>query len=336
MIDLKLKVIKDENNDIKVEIYNQIRVKDSLNFILSDTNFLKNCLEKYYKNNDIRITNIDIEDNVLINLNNDELCIIKLLNHQIIPIKDTILFQNNYFEANICIPYRARDNNFFRKNQLDRFIKHFKEYMLKNQPYIKYKIIILEQNNLLPFNRGLLLNIGFLECEKEYENINSKEQNKLCIPYYVHHNCDLFPIIDFDKKIDYSYTGINEVRDIFGYNGGIGGISIFNRISFKLVNGFPNNMNGWSNEDVLLLNRCKKKNLLIKRNNYNKGIYEENHKRDDSWHDINIKNGLNDNYETNGLSTCKYTCKKINSEFNQNNVIHYLFDFDFHFTPLKI
>ena len=71
MIDLKLKVIKDENNDIKVEIYNQIRVKDSLNFILSDTNFLKNCLEKYYKNNDIRITNIDIEDNVLINLKND-------------------------------------------------------------------------------------------------------------------------------------------------------------------------------------------------------------------------------------------------------------------------
>lgn len=66
----------------------------------------------------------------------------------------------NPFEAYISIPYRGREE------QLERFISHISNYMNIIHPTIKYKIVILEQNNKHPFNRGKLLNSGFLECEK--------------------------------------------------------------------------------------------------------------------------------------------------------------------------
>ena len=213
-----------------------------------------------------------------------------------------------------------------------RFIEHMEKYMLVIHPSVKYKIVIIEQDNEHPFNRGLLLNAGFLERERDISHY---------IKYYIHHNCDLFPDIDFrynkDKVLDYTYTPINEVRDIFGYSGGIGGIAIFNRHTFSLIKGFPNDYYVWGHEDCTLYKRCEYHNIDIKRKIYNKGILEETHIRDSSFNSINQRKGQYDNPESNGIDTCKYRYK-INTEseymidnegFKRDNIVHYLIDFDY-------
>lgn len=296
IMDVKLKI----NADMSVDICN-LNTDSVIHMSLMDT------VEKYFKNSRVHIKDIEV---VKENLSLVEESMINILKKGI---------QNDIFEAQILIPYRARGINQFRKDQLRKFLQHIKDYMLLIHPNIKYKLVIVEQNNDLMFNRGILLNIGYLEREKD---ISYK------IKYYIHHNCDLFPSIDQSPPLDYSYTPINEVRDIFGYSGGIGGIAIFNRLTFKQINGFPNDYFNWGAEDTTLYKRCEKNSVQIKRPIYNKGIHEEPHARDSSGNSINQKKGENDIQEVNGLNTCEYTCI-INeySEFMGNNIIHYLADF---------
>ena len=99
---------------------------------------------------------------------------------------------------------------------------------------------------------------------------------------------------------------------------------------FKLINGFPNNCIKWGHEDVIIKQRCERNNIIINRKFHNKGIIEEKHVRDSSFHKLNILNTENDNvnWEKNGLNTCKYSIKiNLDSEFNNENIIHYLIDF---------
>jgi hypothetical protein len=298
-------------DDIELTIQRDLSVR--IRFLNTDSiayMTLMDVIEKYTKNNKVCIKDIILEKENLTSTEQNLIDILKGGNNE----------QNNIFEAQILIPYRARGSNQFRKEQLHKFLKHMNNYLSNVHPRIKYKLIIIEQNNDHMFNRGLLLNIGYLEREKiiDYK-----------IKYYVHHNCDLFPSISQAPPLDYSFTPINEVRDIFGYYSGIGGIAVFNRLTFKKINGFPNDYFNWGAEDTTLYKRCEINSIHIKRPLYNTGINEESHARDSSFNSINQKKGENDNHETNGLTTCKYTCNIDEySDFKYPNVIHYLADFD--------
>ncbi len=57
---------------------------------------------------------------------------------------------------NFIIPYRNR------KEHLDEFIRRFSEIMKKNSE-LDMEFFIIHQMNAEEFNRGALLNIGFLE-----------------------------------------------------------------------------------------------------------------------------------------------------------------------------
>jgi hypothetical protein len=270
---------------------------------------LFDTVEHYHKNTSIKIRDVIFESKAT----ETEIELLNLIRN-----KESNI---NPFEAQIIIPYRATAESLFRKEQLHLFIKHMKEYMSLEHPNIKYKISIVEQNNEHPFNRGILLNTGFIEREKD---VNEH------IKYYIHHNCDLFPKINFQPKLDYSFTPINEVRDIYGYSGGIGGIAIFNRLTYLKVNGFPNDYFYWGAEDTTLYKRCQNNKIEIMRPNYNIGINEEQHARDGSHNCVNLKKSSSDDLINNGLTTCKYTCiKDENSEFGQDNIIHYLIDFEY-------
>jgi hypothetical protein len=333
MEDIKL-IVKEncEFNSIEIEIYDfnwskQFKNEnDRINKIIP---FFE-AIEYYYKKPNLKIREIVIKTQ-LRNIHYHLLSLLKESNFN--------LDQCLPFEAQILIPYRANDVNAFRKDQMTRFLTH----MFKIHPKVNYKLIILEQNNNLLFNRGLLLNIGFLECEKTVSHY---------IKYYIHHNVDLFPQIEFG--LDYSYTPIGQVKDLFGYKGGLGGICIFNRHDFKNVNGFPNNCIVWGSEDVILKQRCERNNIeIIRTKFYNKRITEETHSRDSSFNEINMKKNKNDNINwiKNGLSTlqsfdssrqgtlqsfdslrqdtCKYSRKiNVDSKFNSENIIHYLLDFN--------
>jgi len=144
----------------------------------------------------------------------------------------------------IIVPYRDRPQ------QLKRFTSHMETY-LKD---IDYEILIIEQLDDKPFNRGKLLNVGY-----EYGC------NMGC-DYFVFHDIDMLP-----EDVDYSYsdkplhlaTHLQEhdyETTFFDY---FGGVTMFTKEDFKTINGFSNEYWGWGFEDDDLLIRCIESDLEL-------------------------------------------------------------------------
>src|SRR3974390_702950 len=59
---------------------------------------------------------------------------------------------------NIVVPYRSREAH------LQQFVPHLRAYFSRDKSdwAIPYSVLIIEQENGLPFNRGALNNIGFV------------------------------------------------------------------------------------------------------------------------------------------------------------------------------
>lgn len=148
----------------------------------------------------------------------------------------------------VIVPYRNRAKH------LRTFIKSVTEYL--QQDISDFKIIIAEQTDEKEFNRGALLNAGFLEAKR------------LGCDYVVFHDVDLLP-----KKVDYTYSDIPvelvgkivedgkdphfnlEIEDLnYDY---FGGVTLFPVEVFEKINGFSNKYAGWGYEDNDLLLRCK-------------------------------------------------------------------------------
>ena len=139
------------------------------------------------------------------------------------------------------VPYRNRAGH------LRKFRESILEY-LKDQDY---ELIVVEQNDDLPFNRGKLLNIGFQQAIRQQ------------CDYVVFHDVDMLPI-----NVDYSYTDVpihlatnftNSDREIFDTY--FGGVTMFPIDLFKKVNGYSNEYWGWGFEDDDLLLRLTEKNV---------------------------------------------------------------------------
>jgi len=141
----------------------------------------------------------------------------------------------------VVVPYRNRPN------QLKVFLEYIKDYL--DDRSIKHEVIIVEQTEKNNFNRGKLLNIGFLKAEE------------LGCDYVVFHDIDMLPV-----DADYSYTkkpthlitdldlpeGVS--RTLFDEY--FGGVTLFPVNVFKQINGYSNKYFGWGFEDDDLLLRC--------------------------------------------------------------------------------
>ena len=144
----------------------------------------------------------------------------------------------------IIVPYRDRPQ------QLKRFIKHMGEYLTD----LDCQIFIIEQSDDKPFNRGKLLNVGYkFACDSGCD-------------YFVFHDVDMLP-----EDVDYSYTDkplhlATHLQEhdyettFFDY---FGGVTMFNKQDFELINGFSNEYWGWGFEDDDLLIRCLDSNLEL-------------------------------------------------------------------------
>ena len=145
----------------------------------------------------------------------------------------------------VIVPYRDR------KEHLDRFIPYMKQYFYDEQ-ISDYEIIIVEQMGKKPFNRGSLLNIGFLEAEE------------LGCDYVVFHDVDMLPV-----EADYTYTDkVTQIACTFKPEQKIsydyfGGVTLFPSKLFRAIGGYSNRYKGWGYEDNDLLLRCLKKNLPL-------------------------------------------------------------------------
>jgi len=181
----------------------------------------------------------------------------------------------------IIVPYRNREAH----------LKLFRESIsnaLKTQG-IPYELIVVEQADNKPFNRGKLLNIGF------------ERAKKLGCKYIALHDVDMIPM-----KVDYSFsetpihlaTGFEDNPNIkrVVFNEYFGGITLFPISIFEQINGYSNEYWGWGFEDDDLLYRCKEAGIsldkkIIKANNFSKikGLYfngKNSYVEIDKLHDI--------------------------------------------------
>jgi len=143
----------------------------------------------------------------------------------------------------IIVPYRNRETH------LNTFITYMKSY-LKD---FTYEIVVINQSDDKPFNRGKLLNIG-----AKYAIDNNFDY--ICL-----HDVDMLP-----KTADYSYPDyptslISELENkegniFFNY---FGGITLFKIEDFISVNGYSNDYWGWGYEDTDLFYRVTHSGLFF-------------------------------------------------------------------------
>jgi hypothetical protein len=216
----------------------------------------------------------------------------------------------------ILVSYRARGIQVFRRSQVIALMSNIDIYF--NKYNIEYKIIICEQDDNNLFNRGMLLNIAFLESEKIYKNHNNI--------IYMHMNTDyLFDLnrVFPDEFINFNSGFIDIHRPPYPV---LGAACIFDAKSYLEINGFPNDLCGWGGDDWAIYNRIIKKQipLLTPHGLFNSGFIIEINERfnnDTSQNNKNVELAHRNDLELNGLNNC---CYRINSygEFNNKNVFH--------------
>lgn len=156
----------------------------------------------------------------------------------------------------ILVPYRDR------LDHLARFVPHVTKYLEQDEHLqgVSPQIVIVEQHDNKPFNKGALLNAGFLVAEN-------------ALDYVCFHDVDFLPI-DADYSIPEYPTrriwrgaesrpcepgGVHLINHRFDWL--FGGVSIFRKAHFRRVNGFSNLYQGWGYEDGDLRERCRAEGL---------------------------------------------------------------------------
>lgn len=132
----------------------------------------------------------------------------------------------------IIIPYRDR------KNQLQEFLNEVVPLFEKHLS--RFKVVIVEQGDDKPFNRGALMNIAFKEYGNKFE-------------YIITNDVDTFPT---EETVKNTYTQKGDVVRIFcAHRWSCGGICKIKSNVFSMVNGFPSDIWGWGVEDRSLFFR---------------------------------------------------------------------------------
>ncbi|KAJ3644773.1 hypothetical protein Zmor_022478 [Zophobas morio] len=152
----------------------------------------------------------------------------------------------------LIIPFRCRGEH------LLLFLQHMHPFLKRQQ--LDYTIYIVEQDGDGPFNRAMLMNVGFKEALK----IRSYD----C---FIFHDIDLLP--EDDRNLYTCPPGqprhMSVAVDIFKYRlpypAIFGGVSAINREHFEVLNGFSNSFWGWGGEDDDMSNRIRYHNLYISR-----------------------------------------------------------------------
>lgn len=146
----------------------------------------------------------------------------------------------------IVVPYKNRPKQLQAfKDSIELYITDF-----------PYELIVVEQVCEGEFNRGKLLNIGFLKAKS------------LGCGYVVFHDIDMLPV-----DVDYSFSEnvthlISELDTPEGFERTMfdeyfGGVTLFPIEVFENINGFTNEYRGWGFEDDNLLLRCKEAGVKL-------------------------------------------------------------------------
>ncbi|XP_062617600.1 beta-1,4-galactosyltransferase 1-like [Saccostrea cucullata] len=141
----------------------------------------------------------------------------------------------------LLVPFRDRQEH------LTIFINHMHPFLMRQQ--LEYKIYIIDLDEEIMFNRGVLLNVGFLEASKEAD-----------FDCYFLHDVDLLPEHDHNLyRCSELPRHMSVAMDKFNYRlpylTYFGGVSAMTKDQILFVNGFSNKFSGWGGEDDDLYNR---------------------------------------------------------------------------------
>lgn len=185
----------------------------------------------------------------------------------------------------IVIPYRDR------KEHLDRFIKHYKDFT----------IFVVEQYDRKPFNRAKLFNVWFSEYGLIYD-------------YFITHDVDMY--LDFSKTnvSVYGYpenpthiaTKCQQFDYKMPYPDYFGGVTIFSREQFIDVNGFSNEFWSWGAEDDEMRINVLKKYPIDRREAYF-NCAPHTKVMDHIYYRQNVERLKGGRSKDDGLSNCKYS-----------------------------
>jgi glycosyl transferase family 7 (putative galactosyltransferase) len=159
----------------------------------------------------------------------------------------------------LIVPYRGRADH------LARFLPHLAAYFAEDKidRRIKVRVLVVEQANTLPFNRGRLNNAGFSLARPHCD-------------YVCFHDVDYLPLwADFSYPAEPTRLIWHGVQNRPVREGGkplgvtldratfFGAVVLFSNEDFARVNGYSNGYWGWGYEDEELRERCIAEGLGI-------------------------------------------------------------------------
>jgi hypothetical protein len=165
---------------------------------------------------------------------------------------------SNKLKIAIIVPYRDLHPAQKRAEHLKKFIAYMGPFMEKAIQQFNnnasFHIFIVEQSPDHKFNRGALLNLGFIEASKQGYNV------------FIFHDVDLLPgdaIASYYVKNPEIPIHIARCWDRYKGEEYLGGIISISGKNFTDLNGYPNNYWGWGGEDDELRRRVNEINLQI-------------------------------------------------------------------------
>ncbi len=171
-------------------------------------------------------------------------------------ISDEIQFEAGLRLA-VVVPFRDREHH------LIELIPALKKMLLEQG--IDFKIVVVEQVDGKPFNRGKLKNIGAHYAFKDSD-------------YFCFHDVDMLPVnanyrypsspLRLIKKFETTWRTADELSDT-----NFGGVVMLNKENYLSANGYSNEFWGWGKEDDDFFNRLILKGLVPFEDN--EGLYRE-------------------------------------------------------------
>lgn len=148
----------------------------------------------------------------------------------------------------VLVPYRGA------QRELKLFVPRLSAYLAAQK--INFTIFVIEQCDEHHFNRGALLNVGFLEAGDSYD-------------YFALHDVDLVPNV---PGFSYAFPAGDPVHltppnihPKYHFRKYVGGAMLISRRQYAAVNGMSNIFWGWGKEDVEFVQRFTAARLRLER-----------------------------------------------------------------------